>query len=433
MNRKIYILVLVIFSLLLSVIGPVSGQSTVQTPYIGMWISAWELESLPMSGAAWTSMLAAANGSAGSPNIKDQENQNDVLVLAKALVYARTGDTKYRGEVISNLKAAINTENGGRTLALGRNLVSYVIAADLVNLPLNDPVFHTTFSNWLRAVRSETLDGRTLISTHEDRPNNWGTHAGASRAAVAIYLEDEVDLARTALVFSGFLGDRSKYSEFNYGDLDWQCDQSSPVGINPDGCTVQGVDIGGSLPEEMRRAGSFTNPPLETGYAWEAMQGILVQSLLLHRAGFKPFQWSDEAILRAVEYLIRVGWQPEGDDVTSMLLVNYIFDTNYFEDIPTIPAKNIGWTDWTHGTHDLMDVEGGSISTPNVTVTTAPATATVIAPFTATVIAPVTATPTVLVTNTPIAATTEAPSALTFCLEVIMTDPPTSSVVPCNN
>ena len=30
----------------------------------------------------------------------------------------------------------------------------------------------------------------TLVSTHENRPNNWGTHAGAARAAVARYLGD---------------------------------------------------------------------------------------------------------------------------------------------------------------------------------------------------------------------------------------------------
>jgi hypothetical protein len=72
-------------------------------------------------------------------------------VLAKALVYARTGDSKYRTEVISALQAAINTENGGRTLALSGNLVSNVIATDLVNLPAANPSFDQTFRHKLEA------------------------------------------------------------------------------------------------------------------------------------------------------------------------------------------------------------------------------------------------------------------------------------------
>ena len=46
----------------------------------------------------------------------------------------------------------------------------------------------------------------TLRGTHEQRPNNWGTHAGAARAAVALYLGDTAELSRTATVFRGWLG-----------------------------------------------------------------------------------------------------------------------------------------------------------------------------------------------------------------------------------
>jgi hypothetical protein len=68
----------------------------------------------------------------------------------------------------------------------------------------------------------------TLVSTHEDRPNNWGTHAGASRVAVAVYLGDSAELERAAQVFKGWLGDRASYAGFNYGDLSWQCDAANP-------------------------------------------------------------------------------------------------------------------------------------------------------------------------------------------------------------
>ena len=98
---------------------------------------------------------------------------------------------KYRIEVRQQLGLVMNTERDGRTLALGRELAAYVIAADLIRLPVYDAAFDThEFRPWLRRALTETLAGRTLQSTHADRPNNWGTHAGASRAAVAAYLED---------------------------------------------------------------------------------------------------------------------------------------------------------------------------------------------------------------------------------------------------
>jgi hypothetical protein len=110
-------------------------------------------------------------------------------------------------------------------------------------------------------VRTETLDGKTLINTHEIRPNNWGTHAGASRVATDLYLGDKADLAKAAQVFKGWLGDRSAYAGFTYGDLAWQADPSKPVGINPKGATRNGHLIDGVLPDDQRRAGGFSWPP----------------------------------------------------------------------------------------------------------------------------------------------------------------------------
>ena len=74
------------------------------------------------------------------------------------------------------------------------------------------------FRDWLRQCLTVVLDGRTLISTHEERPNNWGTAAGASRMAVALYLGDTTQLERCAQVFHGWLGDRSAYAGFDFGD-----------------------------------------------------------------------------------------------------------------------------------------------------------------------------------------------------------------------
>jgi hypothetical protein len=135
-----------------------------------------ELGSLPTSGSAWNNVKDEADSSAGTPNLSDQDQRNNVTVLAKAMVFARTGQESYRSEVRQQLGMAIDTELGGRTLALGRELVAYVVAADLIDLKNYDPTFdNNSFRPWLRRTLTEDLSGKTLISTHEDRPNNWGS------------------------------------------------------------------------------------------------------------------------------------------------------------------------------------------------------------------------------------------------------------------
>jgi hypothetical protein len=315
--------------------------------YLGIWISSEELANLPTSGPAWENLKAAADQNPEKPNLADQSRTNNVYVLAKALVYARTGEPRYRTEVINNILGTIGTEQGGDTLALGRSLAAYVIAADLVNLPM-DAEIDRTFRAWLRYVLTESFSGRTLQNTHEDRPNNWGTHAGASRAAIAVYLRDTAELERTAQVFKGWLGDRDAYAGFEYGNLSWQADPKHPVGINPKGATKEGHSIDGALPEEMRRGGKFRWPPHKTGYAWGALQGALVQAEILHRAGFATWEWQDRALLRAVQFLFDIGWYPEGDDEWQPWLVNYAYSMDFPATLTVGPGKNMGWTDWTH-------------------------------------------------------------------------------------
>ena len=205
-------------------------------PTVGILIGSAEIARLPTSGTAWTNLKSWADGAAGTPDIQNQDEDNDIHVLAKGLVYARTGIASYRAGVLANLKAAVGSEAGGRTLALGRNLPGYVIAADLIDLSSYDAAFDTNvFRPWLRRLLTENLSGDTLRSTHETRPNNWGTHAGAARAALARYLGDTAELARTAQVFHGWLGDRGSYAGFKYGDVSWQCDAHEAGRDQPEG------------------------------------------------------------------------------------------------------------------------------------------------------------------------------------------------------
>ena len=312
----------------------------------GVWISRDEIMRLPTSGTAWQTLLSASQQNTSSPSLQDQDDDTDVFVLAKALVGVRLNDEGLKAQARSAILAAMGTEDGGRTLALGRNLASYVIAADLVGL---DAASDVIFRNWLRAVSVEQLDGDTLRSTNEDRPNNWGLMSGSSRAAVAAYLGDTADMARVAQVFKGWLGDRSSYAGFDYGDLSWQADPSNPVGINPAGSVKEGHDIGGALPEEMRRGGDFAWPPTPTNYPWGALQGAVVQAEILRRAGYDAWQWQDRAILRAVEFLYSIGWPATGDDKWVISLVNARYGRSFATSDTAGAGKIMGWTAWTHG------------------------------------------------------------------------------------
>jgi hypothetical protein len=316
------------------------------SPSQGIWISRDEIMNLPMSGPAWDALVANAQRDPGLPNLSDQDQQNNVLVLARALVCIRTSDEALCETARQAVMSAIETENGGRTLALGRELLAYVIAADLVGLESEQD---GVFRSWLAGVLTEELDGWTLISTHEDRPNNWGTHAGASRAAAAIYLGDTEQLQRVASVFKGYLGDRTSYAGFRYGERSWQADPALPVGINPAGSLIEGHDVDGVLPDDQRRAGTFSWPPPKSIYAWEGLQGAVAQAVVLHRAGYDVWNWGDQALRRAVVWLHAQGDYPaEGDDTWLPHLINHYYGTQVPAAVPSRPGKNVGYTDWTH-------------------------------------------------------------------------------------
>jgi fibronectin type 3 domain-containing protein len=320
----------------------------------GIWLNATEIAALPTTGPAWVALKAAADAALGKADVSDQDSSHDVRTLAAALVYARTQDPAYLLKADAGIAAAIGTEAGGRTLALGRNLMAYVIAADVIDLQRYDADLDARLRAWLTAVRSEVLDGKTLITTDELRPNNWGTLAGASRIAADIYLGDAADVARAAAVFQGWLGDRSVYAGFVYGDTGWQADPAQPVGINHTGSTIQGYDVDGALPEELRRGCPFQVPPCATGYPWEALQGAVAQAYMLSRLGYDAWSWSDRALLRAAQFLARLdqqygGWWANGDDKW----VPWVLNRGYGTTLPTAPValagKGMGWTDWMFG------------------------------------------------------------------------------------
>jgi hypothetical protein len=273
-------------------------------------LSRADLLSRPMSGAAWTTLKTWADKPAGAPNLSDQNDQDDVVALAKSIVFARTGVASYRTDAIQMLRSAVGTELPGDALGVARNVAPLALAADFLG-------WHdATWSSWLGKLRTWPNPDRayTLISNQMKRPNNWGTHAGASRIAVDLYLGDRTDLAAAAAVFRGWAGERSAYASFTYGELSWQANRSSPVGVNPVGAVVLGMNVDGILPDDMRRGGvAVTVGAAGISYTWEALQGAVLGATLLSRAGFSSWQWGDQAVRRAVARMYSMGYPPTGD------------------------------------------------------------------------------------------------------------------------
>jgi hypothetical protein len=340
-----------------------------------IWISEEDIVGLPTSGPAWERVAAAADDRGGSADIANQDSNHDVKTMACALVYARTGDTSYRRRAAAGIAEAIGTEEGGRTLELGRNLLSYVIAADLVDLREYDPEAEAEFRQWLRSVRhkslgSEAVQDQTLVGTAERSPSNWGGMAGATRAAVAVYLRDEEDLGRQATVMKGWLGDRSAYpgipstefgpedvgKGFRFGgaedDLSWHADPSEPRGVNPAGTEKEGHSIDGALPDDMRRGGDFRWPPAYTQYPREGLTGYVALAEILFRQGYDVYEWENQALLRATRFLWDLEqefpdqdwWEP---GVPVYWIVNYRYGTSFTVEGSEY-GRNVGWTDWTH-------------------------------------------------------------------------------------
>lgn len=234
--------------------------------------------------------------------------------------------------------------------------MAYVVSADLVDLAHTDPELDIAFRLKLRELLTKNLEGRSLVSTHEERPNNWGTNAGASRAAVAVYLGDEVELARTAEVFKGWLGDRASYDGFKFqtgsqGADTWSpLDEDNLIPINPSGATIDGHSVDGALIDDISRGGPFQWPPAYTIYPWEGLQGAVVEAEILHRAGYPTWEWEDQALRRSVQFLYDIDWLPtDDDDEWIVWLVNYHYGTTFDVPLPARSGKNFGWTDWTHG------------------------------------------------------------------------------------
>ncbi|HEY6568595.1 MAG TPA: alginate lyase family protein [Actinomycetota bacterium] len=321
------------------------GPPDPPTARTGLIIDRAVLMALPTSGPAWNAVVAAA-GQPISPSLSDQDSPANVRCLAAALVAARTGDNAKRAAVVNALRT-LRTASLDRALALARELPAYVIAADLIGV--TDAELGYDFKAWLRQIVVAPTSGgpSSLTASAKERPNNWGTHAHAALAAAWAYVGDQAKLDEAHAIVLGWLGDRSKYSGFKYGDLAWQADPSKPVGINAVGTKIQGHDVDGALPEEMRRSGGFSWPPPKQNYCWEALQGSFLAVLILQRTGRETVSASSNALERAYEWLVgAASFPPSGDDTFLIPMCNAMYGVTDAVNSPVGQGKNFGFSDW---------------------------------------------------------------------------------------
>lgn len=372
-----------------------------------------ELSVLPTSGTGWTSLKAVADGSLGSADLTDQDNQHAVRTLGVALVANRLNSDAYRAKARAAVMSAIGTERVGASnsiLALGRQLGAYVLAADLIGLSGTDDA---TFRTWLSSVRTRDLGGHgryyTLKGTCEDSPHNWGTFACASKLAADLYLGDTVAIARSWAVFRGLTGERSIYAGFQDMSSDiWACPGKPFTPFNS-GCPGDLVRYGAFVKDVTRG----DDPPTPAGaglsYTNEIMQGIAFQAELLVRAGHGD-AWS--RLRPAFDWARRNGALDLSASVGKH--VTWWANERLGWSHPTQPAgigRLFGYTDWLYGSPLSGTVAVPTTSpTPTPKPTTAPTTTPVVTPVpTATPAA--TATPGLAAIPTPTPHSTAAPTA----------------------
>ena len=331
------------------------------TDYILMSRSA--LMARPTRGTPWRNLKAVADGSLGSPNLCDQNSRHHLRTLAAALVFARTGTASYGSKARNGVMAAIRTQRVGcdnATLALGRQLPAYVLAADFAQLA-GTP--RSTFRSWLSTIRRKLIGGHgvwnSLYRTHLRSATNWGAYAGAARIAASLYLGDRVDVAAASRVTRGFLGDRSAYrfwDRLSTASKSWACSPTNYTPVNG-WCRRGGVLVDGAVVADIGRGGYRRWPPGDTGiqYQLESIQGMGLQVELLYQNGYRSaWSWSARALKRMAMVVNRskasggTGW----NETQASRQMPWLLNRRLGMSIPRSYSgmgRALGFTDWLWG------------------------------------------------------------------------------------
>jgi hypothetical protein len=320
-----------------------------------LWTSAQELQGKPISGAAWESVWGAAQEACSSEaTVTNQDSNANVQILGAAIAYARLREddpesaARFRGKVLGALQKLVREGNPreahgcppgcgkavNSTLAWGRELGAYVLAADLID-------YRTpALEEWLRnlAEHDVACDGRTMLEAFQRRPNNWGVMNFGSLVALYAYLGDLERLHEVRDYFMrGLTGEVLDCEDAPDGepcyvwggtltpvhkDFTWHCDASSPHLIAPS-CVVDlgggaQINIGGLIPDDQRRACSLCPPDALSSFCQAAseedrcvapgpdahisdwMNGAVMGARILDRIGMSIWEAGDQALKRMI-------------------------------------------------------------------------------------------------------------------------------------
>jgi hypothetical protein len=308
---------------------------------------------LPDSGSAWNNMASAATGSLGSVDLSNNNSTHDTNVLALSYYAVRKNDGNLVRKVAQEIDT-VKSSKRARALEFCRNITSYVIAADVINLSSVDSTIDKNFRDFIRnwVFNDTSLTGHSgngIKGTASNSANNWGGMCRAAYAATAVYLGDNNALNSVANWQKGMLGDSDTYDGLKYTGTSWHANSSDKVGINRKGATIQGKNVDGVIPEDQRRSGDFTWPAPKGGYPWEGVQGLIVTDVILQRRGLISNNYEDSAVVRAMNWLYSVNNNPaSSDDTWIPFLANKIYGTKYPTASTSNPGKLMAWTDWTH-------------------------------------------------------------------------------------
>jgi hypothetical protein len=317
----------------------------------------------PVTGTRWRALKSVADSSLGTPNLCDQNSRHHLRTLAAALVYARTGSAAHGTKARNGVMAAIRTQRNGcsnAALALGRQLMAYVLAADFANL---GGTADATFRSWLRTIRRKIIGGHSiwnsLFRTHYLSANNWGAYAGASRIAASLYLGDRTDVYAASRITRGFLGYRTAHAfrdNLSSAALSWACSPTRYTPVNPN-CRRGGILVDGVVVADIGRGGSLRWPPGSTGvqYQLDSIQGLGMQVELLYQNGYPTaWTWSNQALRRMANVVTRsrlaggTGW----NGTQAARQMPWLLDRRLRMTIPRVLSgmgRAIGFTDWLWG------------------------------------------------------------------------------------
>jgi hypothetical protein len=237
--------------------------------------------SLPMgTDAAWLELKQEADTSQPLAEFFLLNSNHDVWTLANALVYAANGDPDYRTNAILGIQGMymVVTASSLNTTVIGpcRNLLGYVIAADIVGLDAVDKPMFLEALNILHEATSWIGDGctgKSISDCHDMRPNNHGAYCGGAAIAMEQYLarESAASLVKQAHMehlcdrkgtFRAFVGQTGH--AFTWGnDLTWH-DPTLPLkaigGVNE---VSDGRSLDGAIGDDMRRVGDGPPGPFD--------------------------------------------------------------------------------------------------------------------------------------------------------------------------